>query len=156
MPYQKLFDYLSKELGVTPLVSQMQEIVAIAVEAHEEVQQIAFQEQTLAAVDAAEYEESADDEWGEQNHNPVEWVAILGEEFGEVSKEAVDYHFRNMPKGMDEKEIGKCGEAFHAIQLGRLEDYRKELIQLAAVAVSMIQSLERNELYSFEVEDLIY
>jgi len=41
----------------------MQEIVAIAVEAHEEVQQIAFQEQTLAAVDAAEYEESADDEW---------------------------------------------------------------------------------------------
>lgn len=66
MPYQKLFDYLSKELGITPFVSQMQEIVDIAVETHQEVQQVEFQEQTMAAVGLAEdyaYDEEADDEW---------------------------------------------------------------------------------------------
>lgn len=81
--------------------------------------------------------------WGAQNHNLVEWVAILGEEFGEVSREAVDYHFANQPKGehFDTNSLG-----FEDLQQTRLENYRKELIQLAAVAVQMIESLDRNEL----------
>jgi len=81
--------------------------------------------------------------WGEQNHNLVEWIAILGEEFGEASREAVDYHFANQPKGetLDTDSLG-----FEHLQHTRLKDYRKELIQLAAVAVQAIESLDRNEL----------
>ncbi len=76
-----------------------------------------------------------DAKWGEQNWNPVEWVAILGEEFGEVSKEAVEYHFIGKHSNMDENKADKV-----------LQNYRKELIQTAAVCLAMIQSLERNEL----------
>lgn len=63
--------------------------------------------------------------WGEQNHTPIEWIAILGEEFGEASKEALENHFK------------------YANNTG-LANYRKELIQVAAVAVQMIECLDRN------------
>ena len=66
--------------------------------------------------------------WGEQNHSPIEWIAILTEEVGEVAKEAVDFHFN------DNEEIDYY----------LLHKYREELIQVAAVAVSMIESLDRN------------
>lgn len=79
--------------------------------------------------------------WGEQNHNLVEWVAILGEEIGEASKEAVDYHFKNLLSGYPDQMHGK-------IQREILIRYRAELIQAAAVIVQMIESLERNELES--------
>jgi len=64
--------------------------------------------------------------WGIQNHSPIEWIAILGEEFGEAAKEALENHF---------KYAGNEG----------LANYRKELIQVAAVAVQMIECLDRNE-----------
>ncbi|WP_320053956.1 MazG-like family protein [uncultured Acetobacteroides sp.] len=69
-----------------------------------------------------------DAKWGEQNHKPIEWVAILTEEVGEVSKEALENHFKEYYRDVD-----------------RLANYRKELIQVAAVAVAMIESLERNK-----------
>lgn len=69
-----------------------------------------------------------DAKWGEQNHKPIEWVAILTEEIGEVSKEALEYHFKKYYRDVDQ-----------------LANYRKELIQVAAVAVAMIQCLERNK-----------
>ena len=65
-----------------------------------------------------------EEKWGEQNHNLVEWCAILGEEVGEVQKAALEWHFKH-PNAS-------------------LEEYRKELIQVAAVAVSMVESLDRN------------
>ncbi len=97
--------------------------------------------QVLKAIEAERKKQNA--KWGEQNHNLVEWIAILGEEFGEASTEAVDYHFANQPKGehFDTDSIG-----FEGLQKTRLENYRKELIQLAAVAVQAIASLDRNEL----------
>lgn len=64
-----------------------------------------------------------DAKWGEQNHTPFEWCAILGEEVGEVNKAALEAHFRDT---------------------NQLANYREELIQVAAVAVAMIESLERN------------
>ncbi len=70
-----------------------------------------------------------DEKWGEQNHNPVEWMAILMEEVGEVSKEALEYHFKHKDKTEQS-----------------LLNYRKELIQTAAVTLAMLESLERNEL----------
>ena len=67
--------------------------------------------------------------WGVQNHSPVEWLAILMEEVGEVSREALEYHFHKFYKAD-----------------GQLERYEKELIQVAAVALAMLESLSRNEL----------
>lgn len=64
-----------------------------------------------------------DAKWGEQNHKPIEWIAILTEEVGEASKAALEAHFRDVTI---------------------LSEYRKELIQVAAVAVAMIESLDRN------------
>lgn len=65
-----------------------------------------------------------DDRFGEQNRPPIEWLAILAEEFGEVSREVVDGHFG------DE---------------GIRDNYRTELIQLAAVAVAAAQCLDRSQ-----------
>lgn len=51
---------------------------------------------------------------------PAEWLMILGEEVGEVNKAALEAHFN--------------GES--------LDNYRRELIQVAAVAVAMIEALD--------------
>ena len=69
--------------------------------------------------DERRYQESV---WGNQNHTPAEWLLILGEEFGEVCRAAADMKWRGMG----------------------VTDYRKELIQVAAVAVAMIECLDRN------------
>ena len=58
-----------------------------------------------------------DKKWGEQNHPPYKWMAILGEEYGETCKAALE---------------------------GNIEGYRAELIQAAAVCVAAIESLDRD------------
>ncbi len=58
-----------------------------------------------------------DKKWGEQNHAIYKWLAILGEEVGEVNKAALE------------------------------DDYYEiinELVQIGAVTVAIIESLERN------------
>lgn len=72
--------------------------------------------------------QNQDKKWGVQNHTPIEWSAILMEEVGEMAKEAHEYHFKRFYK-----------------DTGQLERYEKELYQCAAVCVSMLESLERNE-----------
>jgi len=62
-----------------------------------------------------------DDKWGVMNHNGPTWSAVLGEEYGEVCQEVLRMDF------------GKKDAA----------DLRKELIQVAAVAVAWIECLER-------------
>jgi NTP pyrophosphatase (non-canonical NTP hydrolase) len=64
-----------------------------------------------------------DAKWGEQNHTPVEYFAVLAEEVGEVAKDAVENRFNP-----DE---------------GSVANMRAELIQVAAVAVAMVESLDR-------------
>lgn len=68
------------------------------------------------------------EKWGEQNHPIADWLMILGEEIGEANKHALEAKFVVREKDID------------------LEAYGVELIQIAAVGVAMIQSLERNEL----------
>ena len=63
------------------------------------------------------------DKWGIQHHDPLVWNAILGEEVGEVSKAILETWFQDRP--------GDGGE-----------EYRKELIQVAAVAISAIRALD--------------
>ena len=70
---------------------------------------------------------SQEAKWGEQNHHPMEWLAILGEEVGEANKAALEAHFSGYER------------------TGNLDDYRDELVQVAAVAVAMIESLDRGK-----------
>ena len=62
--------------------------------------------------------------WGQQNHDMADYYTILGEEFGEVGKAICESKLQKMT---DRHEI------------------RKELIQLAAVAVAMAESFDRQE-----------
>ena len=64
-----------------------------------------------------EERQKQDEKWGEQNHNIYKWLAILGEEVGEVNKAALEKNYK---------------------------DIIDELIQIGAVTVAMIESLERN------------
>lgn len=60
------------------------------------------------------------EKWGDQSHNPQDvWAVILGEEYGEVCKEVLELGIYN----------------------GKL---RKELIEVAAVAVAWIEAIDGN------------
>ena len=63
-----------------------------------------------------------DQKWGEQNHLPSIWTDILMEEVGEVSKAILEATFGD----------------------GSWNEYRKELIQVAAVAIAMLESFDRD------------
>ena len=56
--------------------------------------------------------------WGEQNHTPERWLAILSEETGETARAIVEFD---------------------------LVSYRAELVHVAAVAVAAIESLDRGK-----------
>jgi hypothetical protein len=57
-----------------------------------------------------------DSKWGVQDHSPEKWLAILGEEFGECCKASLE---------------GDC------------DQYRAELISIAAVAIAAVESYDR-------------
>lgn len=61
--------------------------------------------------------------WGEQNHNPAIWLAILTEEVGEVAQEVLRTKFSKKPD---------------------IFDYRKEMVQVAAVALAAIECFDRD------------
>jgi hypothetical protein len=69
--------------------------------------------------------------WGVQNHSPLEWMAILVEEVGEAQKEALEHHWAGRHYPHDPE---------------RLQRLRAELVQVAAVAVAIVESLDRNEI----------
>jgi NTP pyrophosphatase (non-canonical NTP hydrolase) len=82
-----------------------------------------------------------DAKFGEQNHTVERWLTILGEEVGEVNRAAID-HWHG----------GKS-----------LDAYRAELVQVAAVAIAMLQAHERSENAKgltanrlYEIEKLFY
>jgi hypothetical protein len=76
--------------------------------------------------------DSQDRVWGTQHHTALEWIPILGEEFGEVCKAA--------------------GESHHGYGESEWSDYRLDLVQVAAVAVAMIESYDRGEAVSFSMQ----
>lgn len=86
---------------------------------------------TTALSDVLDERQRQNEKWGEQNHSPLEWIAILTEEVGEVAKEAHEFHFgvRGTTEMIEEK----------------LRMYRKEMIQVAAVAVQAIECLDRKQ-----------
>lgn len=70
-----------------------------------------------------------DAKWGEQNHEPMYWAGILGEEYGELCQAINETVFNNGPE-----EQKKGGYA----------NMRAEAVQVAAVAVAFVEMLDRN------------
>lgn len=68
--------------------------------------------------------DSQDAKWGKQFHDLPVWSAILTEECGEVAEASLRVHFA--PEGNDEG----------------LAHLREELVQVAAVAVHIIEKLD--------------
>lgn len=74
-----------------------------------------------------------DEKFGpDQNHDPMVWLAILGEEYGEAARAALHAAFaiQSSPTG---PSYGR-----------HLAELREELIQVAAVAVAAVETLDRN------------
>lgn len=74
--------------------------------------------------------------WGEQNHCPYVWLTILGEEVGEANKAVL------------ESTLFAQGRKIRISKEKLIENkgcYREELIQIAAVAVAMVECLDRGE-----------
>lgn len=68
-------------------------------------------------VEIAKERARQDKKWGIQNHAPFKWLAILGEEVGEANKAALE---------------------------DKPDEYRNELIQVAAVAMAMVECHDRH------------
>lgn len=68
--------------------------------------------------------------WGEQNHSPWQWLAILMEEVGEAAKDT----------GGSNTSVAKDHRS-----------YRKEMVHVAAVAVTAMECFDRNKNVKFAV-----
>ena len=62
-----------------------------------------------------------DNKWGEQNHHPFKWLAIIAEEFGEASKAVLESRM-----------------------ISSDNSYREELIETAASCIAAVESLDRS------------
>ena len=89
---------------------------------------------SFALADVQAERRRQDDKWGPQNHDQMIWLGILAEEFGEAAKEINELHFRRC----------KAKDCDGGCLNGTTSKVRSELIQVAAVAVAMIESLDRN------------
>lgn len=71
--------------------------------------------------------------WGaDRVHHPLQWLAILHEETGEVAKEIVNWEFAFDPN--------VSPQDYH--KLPQMQNMRKELIQVAAVAMQFVNSID--------------
>ena len=64
-----------------------------------------------------------DIKWGEQNHDPFTYLAILTEEVGELAQAAVELRFDD----------------------GSVDDMKTEAVHVAAVALAIVECLERGK-----------
>lgn len=79
-----------------------------------------------ALVDVEEERSRQDAKWGVQQHDPPDYFAILSEEVGEVAELVVEWRFGR-----------------EADREARLRLMREELVQTAAVAVAMVEEIDR-------------
>lgn len=70
-----------------------------------------------------------DEKWGEQNHDPQVWMAILGEEFGELCQAANDLRW---PKPVSGQNVDPWTHALN------------EAVQTAAVSQAIVECLLRS------------
>lgn len=78
-----------------------------------------------------------DNKWGGNRFHPLGiWFLILGEEFGEACKDALDFEFATSLS--KEHSLLKC---------------REELIQVAAVAAAIVESIDNHYLKEEQVNE---
>lgn len=80
--------------------------------------------QIAADIDAERKRQDA--KWGEQNHSPSVWLAVISEELGEASEAFLQWYFGGLSK-----------EQF--------AHFREELVHVAAVSIAAIESLDRQK-----------
>lgn len=71
-----------------------------------------------------------DEKWGVQNHEPEWWLTILMEEVGELAQAILETHFDKNPEHLTK---------------GGIMNIRKEAVQCAAVAMALIECIDRNQ-----------
>ena len=86
----------------------------------------------MALKDVIDERKRQDDKWGEQNHNPFIYLAILGEEYGETCQAALHARYG---KPDDKDNLAKL---------------REEAVQTAAVALAIVECIDRGT-WSWEV-----
>lgn len=82
---------------------------------------------TRVARDVQEERDRQDKKWGLQNIDPFKFLAILMEEVGESSRAAIEAHHFGLDSWDDHK----------------LQHYREEMIQTAAVAQQAVEAIDR-------------
>lgn len=70
-----------------------------------------------------------DDKWGEQNHGAAVWATVLGEEYGEFCEAVLERRVQIAAQGDDAADW--------------LAAMRKEAVQCAAVAVAIVEWIDR-------------
>lgn len=88
---------------------------------------------SYALVSVLEERKKQDTKWGEQNHNPYIYLAILTEEIGELAQAILQTQF-----GGDK---------------GGWKNVRKEAVHTAAVALAIIECLDRDK---WEEDDVYF
>jgi NTP pyrophosphatase (non-canonical NTP hydrolase) len=73
-----------------------------------------------------------DNKWGEQNHNPYIYLAILVEEVGELAQAILHTQFGGKHEG--------------------LKELRTEAIHCAAVGLAVVECLDRNKWNSKDID----
>lgn len=71
------------------------------------------------------------EKWGVQHHNLGWWMTILGEEYGEACQDALSYNFGGKKRN-------------------KLEDFRTEMIQVAAVATAICEAIDENRIRVYD------
>jgi hypothetical protein len=82
-----------------------------------------------------------DSKWGEQNHDYPSWLPILQEEMGEASRSFLKATFTAVEAEGARRE-GKPVDTTPAT--AHAANFRKELIETAAVVLAMLECGERN------------
>jgi len=128
MNYQRLFNILH-DLGITATEDDMREIIDAVDECRGEIRPPEYEIRELIEqhwpilIDVIKERRRQNVKFGEnRNLHPFAWNAILGEEYGEVSKGALQWFY-------DGKDLG---------------NYRKELEEVAAVAIAAILDLTQH------------
>jgi hypothetical protein len=85
-----------------------------------------FSALTVAACDVLHERQRQDEKWGEQNHDPFVYAAILTEEVGEFTREALQARFEGKAEGARKR-------------------MRAEAVQATAVALAIVECLDRGK-----------
>ena len=99
------------------------------------IERVCAQDKVLDEVRAERARQDA--KWGEQNHRPFTYLTVLMEEVGEAAQAALSLTYG----GNDLPGAGR-DEEYRAV---RAHDYRSEMVQVAAVAIAMIEALDRGK-----------